>query len=68
VRVVLIDLKRSQLDIDERGLDMGVTHQLHKCGQTNTGAYHVGGKGVPEAVRIAQHHYSGLAMISEQRA
>ena len=46
-RVLSIDLERSHLDIDECGLDMSVTHQLHERGQTNAGAYHVGGKGVP---------------------
>jgi hypothetical protein len=35
---------------------------------SDTGAYHVGGEGVPEAVRVREGHSSGLAMITEQRA
>ena len=35
-----------ELDIQQRGLDMGMPHQLHEGGQTDAGAHHVGGKGV----------------------
>ncbi len=67
-RILLIDVERSHLDINECGLDMSVTHQLHECGQTHAGAYHVGGKGVPEPMRVSQRHSGGLAMIPKQRA
>ena len=65
--ILLINVERSYLHIDERGLDIGMPHQLHECWQTNAGPYHVGGEGVPEAVRISDFHSRGPAMITEQR-
>jgi hypothetical protein len=61
--VLLVDLERSHLHIDERGLDIGMTHQLHECWQTDAGPYHVGGERVPEAVRISQFDASSPVSI-----
>jgi hypothetical protein len=36
-RVLLINVKRSQLDINQGGLNLRVTHELHERGQTHTG-------------------------------
>ena len=40
-RVLLINVKRSQLDIYQGGLNLRVTHELHERWQTDTGADHV---------------------------
>ena len=40
-RILLIDLERSDLHIDERGLDLRMSHQLHEGGQANAGAHHI---------------------------
>ena len=40
-RILLIDLKRSDLHIDHRGLNLRVTHQLHQGRQADAGAHHI---------------------------
>ena len=39
--VLLIDVKRSQLDIDQGGLNLRVTHKLHERRQAHAGPNHV---------------------------
>ena len=51
--------------IVQRGLDIGVTHQLHECGQAHAGADHVGSKGVSKAMRIGERDAGGLAMVAK---
>ena len=38
---------RRELNVEQRGLDMGVPHQAHERGQTHTRANHVMAEGVP---------------------
>ena len=45
-RILLVDLKRGDLHIDERGLNVGVPHQPHEGRQADAGTHHIGGKGV----------------------
>jgi hypothetical protein len=45
-RILNIDVLWGDLPIGQRGLNVGVTHQLHERGQAYPGTYHVGGKGV----------------------
>ena len=65
-RILLIDLERSDLHIDERGLDLRMSHQLHEGRQANAGAHHIGGEGVPETVRVGNFDAGGLAMMAKQ--
>ena len=39
--VLLINVKRSQLDVNQGGLNLRVTHELHERWQTYTGPDHV---------------------------
>jgi hypothetical protein len=53
-RILQVDVLRSDLHVTQGSLDLGVTHQVHERGQADSGAYHVGGKGVTEAVGIGK--------------
>src|SRR5262252_779378 len=52
-RILLIDLERSDLHINEGGLDICMTHQLHEGRQANAGAHHIRREGVPKTVGFA---------------
>ena len=58
----------ARVDIEHGGVELGVSHQVLKGGQGDTGADHIGSEGVPEAMRIGRGHPTGNAMIAEQRA
>jgi hypothetical protein len=64
---LLIDILRSDADVDQRGLDLSVPHQLHESWQTDSGPDHVCGEGVPESMWIRLGDASGLAVMAEQR-
>ena len=40
-RVLEVDVLRSDLDIQQRGLDVGVAHQAHKRREADAGPHHV---------------------------
>ena len=40
-RVLEVDVLRSDLHIEQGGLDIGVAHQAHECGETDAGPQHV---------------------------
>ena len=44
LRVLQVDILGSDPDIKQCSLDVRVSHQLHKRGQTDAGSYHVRGK------------------------
>ena len=67
-RILLVDLQRRDLHIDERGLDLRMSHQLHEGWQANACAYHIRGEGVPETVRVGYLDASGAAMMAKQGA
>ena len=67
-RVLLVDLEWSDCDIDKRGLDVSVSHQLHQRGQADAGPHHIGGEGVTEAVWVGERDAGGLAMVAEEGA
>ena len=50
--ILLIDLERSDLHIDEGGLDICMTHQLHEGRQANAGAHHIRREGMPQGLLI----------------
>ena len=60
-----VDILWGDLHIVQRGLDIGVTHQLHERGQAYAGTYHIGGKGVPKAMGVGELDVGGLAMVAE---
>ena len=66
--VLKIDVLRRDLHIVQSGLDVGVTHQLHECGQADAGAHHIGGEGVSEPVRVGELDAGSAAMMAEQGA
>jgi len=61
-----IDILRRNLHIVHGGFDIGVPHQLHERRQADTGTYHVGGEGMPEAVRVGHVDAGGAAMMAKQ--
>src|ERR1035441_8865869 len=63
-RILLVDLERGNLHVDERGLNVGVPHQPHQSRQADAGAHHIGGKGVPETVRVGKFHASSLGAVT----
>jgi hypothetical protein len=65
--VLLPDVLWSELNIDQRGLNLCMTHELHQRGEANAPADHVGGECVPEPVRIRLRHARGLPVMTEQR-
>ena len=65
-RILLIDLQRRDLHIEERGLDLRMSHQLHEGWQANAGADHIRGEGVPEAVWIGNFDAGGPTMMAKQ--
>src|SRR5713226_7930512 len=67
-RILLIDLQRRDLHIDERGLDLRMSHQLHEGWQGNAGSDHIRGEGVTETVRVGNFDAGGLTVIAKQRA
>ena len=67
-RILLIDLERSDLHIDECGLDIGMTHQLHEGRQANAGAHHIRRESVPKTVGVSNFDAARLAMMAKKRA
>ena len=65
-RILLVDLKRSNLHVDERGLNVGVSHQPHERRQADAGTHHIGGKGVTEPMWVGELHAGGPTMVAEQ--
>jgi hypothetical protein len=63
--VLQIDILRRNLHIVHGGFDIGVPHQLHEGRQADTGAHHIGGEGVSEAVRIGEPDPRRAAMMAE---
>jgi hypothetical protein len=64
--VLLINVKRSQLDINQGGLNLRVTHELHERGQTHTGPDHVGSECVAEPMRVGMDDTGGDAVMTEE--
>ena len=52
--------------VDQSGLDLCMTHQLHQCREADPCTNHVGSKGMPKPVRIGLHHACGLPVMTEQ--
>jgi hypothetical protein len=67
-RILLIDLERSDLHIDEVVWILRMTHQLHEGRQADAGAHHIRGEGVTKTVRVGDFDAGGPAMMAKQRA
>ena len=65
-RILLVDLQRRDLHIDERGLDLRMSHQRHEGRKANAGADHVRGECVPKTVRVSNFDAGGAAMMAKQ--
>ena len=63
--ILLIDVERRYVDVDQSGLYVGMAHQFHQCGQADAGTHHVRGEGVSEPVRISESDAGGLAMLPD---
>ena len=63
--ILKVDVLWSDLHVDERGLDVCVTHQLHERGQAHPGADHVRSKGVSKAMGVGEVDAGGLAMVAK---
>src|SRR5208282_900629 len=66
--ILKVDILRGDLHIAQRGLDVGVTHQVHECGQAHAGENHIRSKGVTKPVWVCQLDTGGAAMVAEQGA
>lgn len=64
--VLKVNILRSDLHVDQRRLDISVSHKLHERGQTDAFPHHVRGKCVPEAMRVGEFDARRLAVITEQ--
>jgi hypothetical protein len=49
-RILLIDIKRSELNVEHGSLDLRVPHELHQCRKAHARPYHVGSKRMAESV------------------
>src|SRR5262249_44710422 len=50
--ILKVDVLWGDLHIAQRGLNVGMTHQLHEGGQADTGADHVRGKGRHMSIKL----------------
>jgi hypothetical protein len=66
--ILLVNLEGSNFDVHHRGLNVGVAHQLHECGQTDPGAHHIASERVAEAVGVGRRDDGASAMITGQRS
>lgn len=67
-RVLKADILGSDPDIKQCSLDVRVSHQLHKRGQTDAGSDHVRGKCMSKPMGIGELDAGSLTMVSEQGA
>ena len=66
LRVLQVDILGSDPDIKQCSLDVRVSHQLHKRGQTDAGFYHVRGKRMSKPMGIGELDAGGLTMVAKQ--
>ena len=52
--------------IDEGGLDLRMSHQLHEGWQAHAGSNHIRGEGVSETVRVGNFDAGGPTMMAKQ--
>jgi hypothetical protein len=55
------------MEVNHRGLDLCMPHEMHERRQTNASPQHVGSKSMPKAVRVRFPHASGLPVMTKQR-
>src|SRR5712692_9840128 len=65
--VLLPDVLRSELNVDQRGLNLCMPHELHQRREANARADHVRSEGVPKPVRVRLCDARSLPVMTEQR-
>ena len=65
--VLAPDVLRGDLDIKHRGVDVSVSHEVLEGREGDSGAHHLGSKGVPEPMRISLADLAARPMMAEQR-
>src|ERR1035438_10104885 len=64
--VLLPDVLRSDVKVNQRGLDLCMPHELHQRREANARAHHVQGEGVPKPVRVRLRYTCGSPVMTEQ--
>src|ERR1017187_6567079 len=64
--VLLPDVLRGDVKVDQRGLDLCMPHELHQRREANARAHHVQGEGVAKPVRVRARHSCGLPVMTKQ--
>ena len=64
--VLLVDILWGDADVDHGGLDLRVSHQVHKRGQADASVDHVRGECMPESMRIGFGDAGRLTMMTKQ--
>src|SRR5674476_199389 len=64
--VLLPDVLRGDVKVEQRGLDLCMPHELHQRREANSRAHHVQGEGVSKPVRVRPRHACGLPVMTEQ--
>ena len=64
--VLLPDVLRSEVKVDQCGLNLCMPHELHQRREANARAHHVQGKGVAKPVRVRLRDACGLPVMTEQ--
>ena len=54
------------MQIDEGGLDICMTHQLHEGRQANAGAHHIRREGVAKTMGVGNLDSASLAMMAKK--
>ena len=64
--VLLPDVLRSDVKVDQCGLDLCMPHELHQRREANARAHHVEGECVPKPMRVRLRHTRGSPVMTEQ--
>ena len=62
--VLAPDVLRGDLDIKHRGVDVSVSHEVLEGREGDSGAHHLGSKGVPEPMRIGVADLAARPMMA----
>ena len=62
------DVLRGELDVEHRGVDLCMTHQMLQGRQRHPGPHQIGATGVPKSMRVGVTYSTPHSMVAEQRA
>jgi hypothetical protein len=63
--VLLAHVLRGEVNIDQGGLDVAMSHELHQRRQADAVAQHVPGEGMPETVWVSFGQIGGTTVMAE---